>query len=357
MSDAISTSHYGTLPDGSAIRCYTLTNLHGLRVTLLDYGATVASVEIPDRHGRRIDVTHGYDDLTGWLGNTSYFGANVGRYANRIAHGKFTLDGKIHTLATNNAPGGIPCHLHGGNMGFDKKLWAGRAVKKPGALGVEFTYVSPDGEEGYPGTVAVKITHWLTEKNELVIEYHATTDQPTIINLTNHTYWNLTGNPRQQITGHKVQLESDAVLAVDQGLIPTGSKQPVKGTPFDFTRPQEIGSRIGVDDALLRVGNGYDHCWVLREENGLRLAARVEEPQSGRVLELFTDQPGVQFYTGNFLNGTAVGKGGVNYDFRTAFCLEPQGFPDAPNQPHFPSANLRPGQVYEHVLMYRFSTQ
>lgn len=350
-------SNYGTLPDGRAVKQYTLATDHGVRVVLLDYGATLASVEIPDRNGRVTDVTHGYDDLAGWLGNTSYFGANVGRFANRIASGKFTLDGKSHELATNNTPGGLPCHLHGGNSGFDKKLWSGRIVDKPGARGVEFSYLSPDGEENYPGNLAVGVTYWLTDRNELEINYRATTDQTTIVNLTNHAYWNLTGDPHQPITGHEVQLEADSVLAVNAGLIPTGALLPVAGTPFDFTQSHKIGDRIGENNALLKVGNGYDHCWVLREAKGLRLAARVYEPQSGRRLELFTDQPGLQLYTGNFLDGTSKGKGGAAYQFRTAFCLEPQKFPDSPNQPGFPSATLRPGEVYEHSLVYRFSAE
>ena len=356
MSVALTSSDYGALPDGRAVKQHILSNISGVRVTLLDYGAILASVELPDRNGKITGVTHGYDDLTGWLGNRSYFGANVGRYANRIAAGKFSLNGKSYQLATNNTPGGIPCHLHGGTAGFDKRLWSSRPTQKTEATGVEFSYLSPDGEEGYPGNLSVKITYWLTENNELTIEYRATTDQATIVNLTNHVYWNLTGDPGIQITGHKVQLEADALLPVNAGLIPTGARLAVKGTPFDFTQSQEIGSRIGADDALLKVGNGYDHCWILREQAGLRLAARVHEPKFGRKLELFTDQPGLQLYTGNFLDGTAKGKGGVIYPFRTAFCLEPQKFPDAPNQPQFPSATLKPGETYSHTLMYRFST-
>lgn len=354
MAVSSSSSPYGTLPDGRAVKQYTLANDRGVRATFLDYGATLATVEIPDRNGRVADVTHGYDALAGWLGNTSYFGATVGRYANRIAAGKFTLDGKRHTLATNNSPGGMPCHLHGGVSGFDRKLWSGRPVDKPGARGVEFSYLSLDGEENYPGNLSVVITCWLTDSGDLEIHYHATTDQTTIVNLTNHAYWNLTGDPRQPIAGHGLQLEADAVLAVDAGLIPTGKLLAVAGTPFDFTRPRRIGDRIGEDHPLLRLGGGYDHCWVLRQAQGLRLAARVHEPQSGRSLELLTDQPGVQLYTGNFLDGAVKGKGGVPYGFRTAFCLEPQKFPDAPNHPGFPPATLRPGETYEHTLIYRF---
>jgi aldose 1-epimerase len=357
MPVEITTSPYGTLSDGRTVHQFILTNSHGVRVALLDYGATLASVAFPDRAGKVVDVTHGYDDLVGWLGNKSYFGANVGRFANRIAAGKFSLDGKTHTLATNDAPAGIPCHLHGGNSGFDKKLWQGRPLKNSGAAGVEFLYLSPDGEEGYPGNLSTKITCWLTEQNCLRIEFHATTDQATIVNLTNHAYWNLSGNPNERITGHEVRLEADGVLEVDKGLIPTGAILPVKDTPFDFTHNEQIGRRIEADNALLKVGNGYDHCWVLRERPGLRLAAHVHEPGTGRTLELFTDQPGLQLYTGNFLDGNARGKAGVAYQFRTAFCVEPQKFPDSPNHASFPSAVLRPGGAYSHVMEYRFSAR
>lgn len=357
MPVSLHTSPYGSLPDGRTVKVHHLSNANHISVTLLDYGATLAAVKIPDRAGRVADVTHGFDDLTGWLGNKFYFGANVGRFANRIGGGKFSLDGKTYQLATNNTPGGIPCHLHGGTAGFDKRLWDSRPVQDVNRAGVEFTYLSPDGEEGYPGNLSTTVTYWLSEKDELSIEFRATTDQATIINLTNHVYWNLTGDSSREITGHQVQLDADAILPVSAGLIPLGTKAPVKGTPFDFTQPHAIGERIHADDALLKIANGYDHCWVLRGEKNLRLAARVVEPQSGRKLELFTDQPGLQFYTGNFLNGTARGKGGANYPFRTAFCLEPQNFPDSPNHPEFPSAVLRPGERYSHTLSYRFSRE
>jgi len=355
MPVTLHSSAYGVLPDGRAVNAHHLSTGNGVRVTLLDYGATLAAVETPDRSGQVADVTHGFDDLNGWLGNRFYFGANVGRFANRIAGGRFSLDGKTYQLATNNRPGGIPCHLHGGNVGFDKRLWTSRPVQDPHRTGVEFRYLSPDGEEGYPGNLSVTVSYWLAETNELSIEFRASTDQATIINLTNHVYWNLTANSSRQITGHQVRLESDAILPVNAGLIPVGSIAPTRGTPFDFTQFHAIGSRIEAADPLLKLANGYDHCWVLREEKGLRLAARVHEPESGRKLELFTDQPGLQFYTGNFLDGTAQGKHGANYPFRTAFCLEPQNFPDAPNHRAFPSAVLRPGENYSRTLKYRFS--
>lgn len=355
MSVSLKSSPYGVLPDGLAVKIHHLTNSHGVRIGLLDYGATLASVEFPDRAGRIADVTHGFDDLAGWLGNTSYFGANIGRFGNRIAAGKFSLEGKTYQLATNNSPGGIPCHLHGGKVGFDKRPWQSRPVQKSDAAGVEFSYLSTDGEEGYPGNLSTTVTYWLGEKDELTIEFRASTDRATIVNLTNHAYWNLTGDPSKPITGHQVQLEADAILPTDAGLIPLGTKLLVKDTPFDFTQPHPIGSRIGADHIQLKNAGGYDHCWVLRGGKKLRLAARVSEPESGREFELFTDQPGVQLYTGNFLNGTAKGKGGANYPFRSAFCLEPQNFPDAPNRPEFSSAVLRPGETYSHTLVYRFS--
>jgi aldose 1-epimerase len=357
MSAPISSSDYGVLPDGRSVKCFTLTNARGVRVTLLEYGAMLASVELPDRNGRIVDVTHGYDDLRGWLTNSSYFGATIGRFGNRIADGKFTLDGKTYALAKNNTPNGIPCHLHGGKAGFNQRFWSGRIAVENDLEGVAFSYLSADGEENYPGNLAVTTFYALTDKNELKIQYRATTDRATIVNLTNHAYWNLTGDPRQNILGHRVQLDADAILAVNAGLIPTGEQLPVAGTPFDFTKGEIAGSRIEADNEQLKLGNGYDHCWVLRPGNGLRRAARVSEPTSGRVIELFSDQPGMQFYSGNFLDGSAKGKGGVAYQFRTAFCLEPQRFPDSPNHPNFPSTVLRPGEQYQHAMVYRFSVE
>ncbi|WP_438481315.1 aldose epimerase family protein [Oleiharenicola lentus] len=357
MASSAKISDYGVLPDARAVKQYVLTGRTGVRVTLLDYGATVASVELPDRAGKCAEVTHGYDDLAGWMADTNYFGATIGRFGNRIADGKFSLEGKTYPLAKNNMPAGQPCHLHGGKEGFNKKLWSGRAIEKPGASGVEFSYVSPDGEEGYPGALSVRTTYWLSDANELTIEYRATTDRTTIINLTNHTYWNLTGDPRKPITRHEVQLNADAMLPVTPGLIPTGARKPVAGTPFDFTKPTSVGARIDADDEQLNFGNGYDHCWVLRGEATLRSVVRVEDPKSGRVLELLSDQAGLQLYTGNFLDGKSKGRHGHAYEFRTAFCLEPQRFPDAPNQPQFPSAVLHAGEVYTHTMVYRFATR
>lgn len=354
LAASVASSPFGKMPDGRPMTCYTLTNAHGLRVRVLDYGAILASVETPDRNGKFADVTLGYDSAEGWLGGTSYFGATVGRYANRIAGGKFTLDGRTYALGLNNSPGGIPCHLHGGAVGFNKMLWAGRILE--GSNGVEFLLTSGDGDQGYPGTLKAKVTYALTGNDELRIDYEATTDKPTVVNLTNHAYWNLTGDMHRKILGHRVEIEAGEMLPVNAGLIPTGKLEPVAGSPFDFSRERVVGDVIGAADLQLRLGNGFDHCWVLRGGPGLRLAARVSDPESGRMMELFSDQPGLQFYTGNFLDGSAKGKGGVAYQFRTGLCFEPEKFPDSPNQPQFQSPVLRPGEVYRHAILWRFST-
>ena len=344
---------YGKMPDGREAALFTLTNANGLRARVTEYGATLVSMEVPDRDGKLADITHGYDTLDGWLTNTSYFGATVGRFANRIANGRFTLDSKESKLATNNEPGGIPCHLHGGATGFDKVLWTGTATDK----GVELTYHSKDGEEGYPGNLTVKVRYELTDKNELIWKAEATTDAATVINLAHHSYWNLSGNPQISINRHQLQLAADHYLPTDAGLIPTGEIAPVAGTPMDFTQPTEIGARINADFEALKFGGGYDHAWMLSRGDGLRLAARLKEPDSGRVMEIHTDQPAIQFYGGNFLDGTVAGKGGVKYAHRTALCLETENFPDAPNQPSFPSAVLRPGETYSHTMVHRFHAE
>ena len=350
----LETAVYGKLNDGREVKIFTLINAKGLTARITEYGAILVSLEVPDLAGTKADVTLGCDTLAGWLTSTSYFGASVGRFGNRIAHGTFTLDGKEYTLATNNSPGGIPCHLHGGLKGFDKVLWTGSPVRKAGARGVALTYTSKDGEEGYPGTLQVKITYWLTDANELVWEAEATTDKPTVINLAHHTYWNLSGDPSKPITGETLMLAADAYLPTDAGLIPTGVLAPVAGTPMDFRTPTPVGARINDAFEALKLGGGYDHCWVLRKGPGVRLAAVVKDPSSGRTMEVLTDQPGVQFYTGNFLDGSATGKNGVKYQFRTGLCLETEGFPDAPNHPDFPSAMLRPGETYHHTMVCRF---
>lgn len=342
---------FGKMPDGREVSIYTLTNKNGLKARVTEYGAILVSMEVPDKHGKTADITHGYDTLDGWLTNTSYFGSTVGRFGNRIKDGKFTLDGKTHTLATNNKPGGIPCHLHGGLKGFDKVLWSGRATPNNG---VELTYLSKDGEEGYPGNLSVKVTYALTEANELKWEASATTDAPTILNIVHHSYWNLSGNPATTINDHELMLAAPNFLPTDIGLIPTGAIAPVAGTPMDFTKPRVIGERLDADTEALKFGGGYDHCWVLEKGAGVRLAARLKHPTSGRVMEISTDQPAIQFYGGNFLDGTVTGKGGVKYAKRTALCLESEGFPDSPNQSSFPSPVLRPGQTYQHRMIHKF---
>ena len=346
---------YGKMPDGREVRIFTLSNPNGLTAKVTEYGAILVGVSVPDSKGKMADITLGYDTLAGWLTNSSFFGASVGRFGNRIAAGKFTLDGKEYTLATNDKPGGIPCHLHGGLKGFNQMLWKGEPVRKAGARGVAFTYTSKDGEEGYPGTLQAKVTYWLNDANELIWQAEATTDKPTVVNLVHHTYWNLTGDPTKTILDHELMLAADAYLPTDKGLIPTGQKASVEGTPMDFRKSTKVGARVNADFEALKFGGGYDHAWVLREGKGVRLAAVLKDPSSGRTMEVLTDQPAVQFYCGNFLDGTAVGKGGVKYQFRSGLCLETEGFPDAPNKPQFPSAVLRPGQTYHHTMVVRFT--
>jgi aldose 1-epimerase len=345
---------FGKLADGREVKLFTLTNKNGLRARVTEFGAILVSMEIPDKNGKLADVTHGYDTLDGWVGDTSYMGSSVGRFGNRIKDGKFSLDGKDYTLATNDKPGEIPCHLHGGKVGFNKVLWTGKRV---GAQAVEFKYVSKDGEEGYPGNLSATVTYTLTEDNELKWEAQATTDAATVLNLVHHSYWNLSGDATKTINDHVLQLEADAYLPTNAGLIPTGEKAPVADTPMDFTKPTAIGARVEADFEALKLGLGYDHCWVLRPGSGVRLAARLVEPESGRVMEVSTNQPAIQFYGGNFLDGKAIGKKGVAYNHRTALCLETENYPDAPNQPSFPSAVLKPGETYHHVMVHKFSVQ
>ncbi len=342
---------YGRLPDGREVGIYTLTNRNGLRVRVMEYGAILVSMEAPDRDGLMADLTHGHDTLEGWTGDESYFGATVGRFGNRIAGGRFAIDGKEYALANNETPGGIPCHLHGGVEGFHKRLWKG-FVTEDGS--VEFSYLSRDGEEGYPGNLAVKVTYSLNEENELIWKAEATTDAPTVLNLIHHSFWNLSGNPSADAGDHDLTIHADHYLPVNEGMIPAGEILPVAGTPLDFTSPMRIGERVEDDFEALKLAGGYDHAWVLRRGKGVSLAARLEEAASGRVMEILTDQPAIQFYGGNFLGGQ-TGKGGAIYQKRSALCLETENFPDAPNHASFPSAVLRPGEVYSHTLVHRFS--
>ena len=350
---------FGKMPDGQEVKIFVLTNADGMTAKITEYGAILVSIESADRDGKFADLTHGYDTLEGWLTNTSYFGATVGRFGNRIAHGKFTLDGKTYELATNNDPGGIPCHLHGGKKGYDKVLWKGKEFKGDKVSGVTLTYVSKDGEEGYPGNLSMEVTYTLNDNNELIWEAKATTDTPTVLNLVHHSYWNLSGDPMTSINDHKLTLYADHYLPTDAGLIPTGKKAPVAGTPMDFTKPHLIGERVDDEFEALKLGAGYDHAWVLSgdKEGGLTRAARLHDPETGRTMEILTDQPAIQFYGGNFLDGTAIGKDGVAYQHRTALCLETENWPDAPNNPNAPSAVLRPGETYTHKMVHRFSAK
>ncbi len=349
---------FGKLSGGREATLYSLTNTQGMRADITDYGAIVVRLFVPDRAGRLDDVVLGYNSVEDYVKATPYFGAIVGRYGNRIAHGKFTLDGKTYTLATNNSPGNLPCHLHGGNVGFDKVLWQAEPLLRDGVAGLRLRYRSRDGEEGYPGNLDVTVHYWLQNDNALRIEYHATTDQPTPVNLTNHSYFNLRGEGRGDILGHVLTLQASRMTPVNAGLIPTGQITPVRGTPFDFTTPHAIGERVGAANEQLKFGGGYDHNWVLDHPRGqLGHAATVFEPVSGRVMEVWTEEPGVQFYCGNFLDSTNVGKSGRPYAYRTGFCLETQHYPDSPNQPDFPSTILRPGGTYRTSTLYRFSAK
>jgi aldose 1-epimerase len=339
---------FGTLPDGRKVEIYTLVNKNGLKARLINYGGILVSLETPDRKGRMGDIVLGHDSLEGYLKSSPYFGCIVGRYGNRIAKGRFTLDGAEYKLATNNGPN----HLHGGLKGFDKVVWAAQPVSEQDARGVKFNYLSPDGEEGYPGNLLVRVTYLLTDRNELSIRYEAETDKATPVNLTHHSYFNLAGQGEGDILGHELRLDAPSYTPVDEGLIPTGQIAAVAGTPFDFTKPAVIGARIA------QVPGGYDHNYVLGSGGGkLAPAARVSEPRSGRVMEIATTEPGIQFYTGNFLDGTITGKGGKVYNKHYGFCLETQHFPDSPNQPGFPSTILRPGQKYHSLTVHTFSAK
>ena len=348
----VSRSPFGTLPDGRAVESFMLTNAHGLEVRVMTYGAIITHIVTPDKNGRRADVVLGFDSLAGYLAGSPYFGAVVGRYANLIARGRFSLDGVTYTLARNNGPNS----LHGGVRGFDKVIWQAEPFENDSASGVTLRYTSADGEEGFPGTVAASVTYTLTDGNELVVAYDATTDKATPINLSQHTYWNLHGDGRGTILDHVLTLDASRFTPVDSTLIPTGAIAPVAGTPFDFRAPTMIGARIDAADEQLRFGKGYDHNWVLDQSGAGKLAhaARLEDPASGRVLDISTTEPGVQFYTGNFLDGTIKGKQGRTYGHRGALCLETQHFPDSPNHPSFPSTVLRPGQRYESRTLVAF---
>jgi aldose 1-epimerase len=348
----ITVKPFGQTQDGTAISLYTLRNNKGAEAGICNYGGLVIFLKVPDRKGHFDDVVLGYDNLGDYVKDSPYFGAMIGRYGNRIAKGKFTLDGQDYTLAVNNGPNA----LHGGLKGFDKVVWEARLVASLEGPALELKYVSKDGEEGYPGTISVTAVYTLTQDNALKLEYTATTDKDTVVNLTQHSYFNLAG--KGDILDHQVMIPADKFTPVDSTLIPTGELRPVEGTPFDFRTPTAIGARIGQDDEQLKFGNGYDHNWVINKPMGqLTLMARVYEPTSGRVLEVLSTEPGLQFYSGNFLDGKNTGKGGWVYNFRNGFCMEPQHYPDSPNQPNFPSVVLKPGQVYRNTIIFKFSVQ
>ena len=351
--NGITRASFGTTPDGQAVDLFTLRNDKGVVAQIMNYGGIVTTFEVPDRNGKLGDVVLGYDNLAGYLKSTPYFGCIVGRYGNRIANGRFTLNGQEYKLAQNNNANS----LHGGLKGFDKVVWdvVKSGASKGGAY-LELRYVSKDGEEGFPGTLTVTALYTLTADNALRLDYTATTDKDTVVNLTQHSYFNLRGHG--DVLGHVVQINADKFTPVNSALIPTGELRPVAGTPMDFRKPTPIGARVNADDEQIKFGGGYDHNWVINKAPGeLALQAVVNEPESGRVLEVYSTEPGLQFYGGNFLDGTIKGKAGWVYLHRNAFCMEPQHFPDSPNQPNFPSVVLKPGQIYKNTIMYKFSAR
>jgi aldose 1-epimerase len=348
----VSRQPFGQTKDGTPVDLYTLRNSKGAEARISNYGGLVISLKVPDRNGNLGDVVLGYDNLDGYLKETPYFGALIGRYGNRIAKGKFTLNGQEYTLATNNGPNA----LHGGLKGFDKVVWEPTILASAEGPALQLKYVSKDGEEGYPGNLSVTAVYTLTEDNALKLEFTATTDKDTVLNLTHHSYFNLAG--KGDILGHLVIIPANRFTPVDSTLIPTGELKPVEGTPFDFRNPTAIGVRINQDDEQLKFGGGYDHNWVVNKQPGAYgLMARVTELTSGRVMEVYSTEPGLQFYSGNFLDGKITGKRGWVYKHRSAFCMEPQHYPDSPNKPEFPTVVLKPGQVYKNTIVYRFSTE
>lgn len=345
---------FGEMPDGKNVTLYTLKNKNGLTMGVINYGGIIVSLKAPDKNGTFEDVVLGFDSLSDYIKNNPYFGAIVGRFGNRIANAKFTLDGQEHTLAANDGAN----HLHGGIKGFDKVYWEIAVIDSLDQPSIKLSYVSPDGEEGYPGTLDVEVVYTLTNEDALQIDYTATTDKKTVLNLTQHSYFNLSGNMEEDILDDILMINADTFLPVNRTLIPTGELQPVENTPFDFTEPTAIGARINDEHTQIAYGGGYDHCWVLNEEVDLENpAATVYDSTSGRFMEVFTTEPGIQFYAGNFLDGSNAGKGGTAYGKRSGLCLETQHFPDSPNQPEFPSVELNPGETYETTTIYKFSVK
>lgn len=354
----ISMRYFGDLPDGRAAQLFTLTNSSGAILEVTNYGGTIRRIVVPDQEGKMADVVLGFRTLAEYIKDSPYFGCIIGRYGNRIANGEFSLDGVKYELAKNNAPGNMPCHLHGGEVGFDKVLWSAIPATSKDAASIKLTYRSADGEEGYPGNLNVDVTYTWTNENELRIEYKAVTDKATPVNLTQHTYFNLAGHDSGDILGHELMIKADKYTPVNAGLIPTGKLADVKGTPFDFLQPMTIGARVDANNEQIKYGGGYDHNWVLnKSSDGLELVGLLSDPVSGRSMEIWTSEPGLQFYSGNFLQGNLVGKSGKAYVHRGGLCLETQHFPDSPNKPDFPSTILKPGEEYNTTTVYHFKTK
>jgi aldose 1-epimerase len=352
---SVSHEPFGQTTNGTLVELYTLKNAHGMEARIMTYGGIMQSLIVPDKDGNLGDIVLGYDTLDGYLTNSPYFGALIGRYGNRIGGGRFTLEGETYTLPQNDHGN----TLHGGLKGFDKVVWkVVSAEVGPDGPQLTLNYLSPDGDQGFPGNLNVTATYTVTEDNSLKLQYTATTDKPTVVNLTHHSYFNLAGQGKGDVLGHIVYINADQTTPVDSKLITTGAFADVAGTPFDFRTPTTIGARINDPDPVLQYGPGYDHNWVIHKPMGeFGLMARVIAPSSGRIMEVWSDQPGLQFYAGNFLDGTIIGKGGKVYQHRGAFCMEPQHYPDSPNKPNFPSVELKPGESYENTIEYKFSVQ
>ena len=349
----IEKSNYGTTTDGVQVDRYTLRNNHGMEVAIITYGGRITKLSVPDKNGKLSNVVLGFDTLEQYQKENPYFGALIGRYGNRIANAKFSLNSTEYTLAANNGPN----NLHGGIKGFDKVVWNVEAVNEGEHASLKLSYLSKDMEEGFPGNLANNVTYTLTEDNTLTVDYEATTDKPTIVNLTQHAYFNLTGDFSKTILDHELTMNADKLVPVDDKLIPTGELIDVSGTPFDFRSPKIIGKDIDADNDQIKRGGGYDHCWVLNDQNlGMRTVATVNDPESGRVMEVATTEPGIQFYTGNFLDGTLPNPNGGTYVKRNGLCLETQHYPDSPNQPNFPSVTLNPGEKYATTTSFKFTT-